>query len=367
MSKKIKVGLIFGGKSAEHEVSLQSAKNVAEAIDKNKYEVVLIGVDKNGHWCLQQPGDYLLNENDPKSIRLKESGEEIVLHPGSDKDQFLKLSEKLSIGEIEVIFPIIHGSMGEDGSLQGFLKISEIAFVGSGIMASSVGMDKDVTKRLLKEAGIPVADFVVLKKYAKNNPQFNEIKEKLGLPLFIKPANMGSSIGISKVCNQEEFEKSLAEAFRYDFKVLVEKYIKGREIEVAVLGNDQPQASVPGEIIVKHDFYSYEAKYLDENGAILEAPAKLSPEETEQARELAIKVFQTLGCEGMARVDFFFSADGTYYVNEVNTIPGFTKISMYPRLWMLSGLSYPELIERLLTLALERKAQENLLETSYFQ
>jgi len=366
MKRKLRVGVIFGGRSAEHEVSLQSAKNIVEAMDKDRYEVVLIGIDKKGRWYLNEESRFLLNENDPKLIRLGSTDEEVGLIPGERTHQLINISKQQRIGEIDVIFPILHGPFGEDGTMQGLLKLSNIPFVGASILGSAVGMDKDVMKRLLRDAGIPIADFLVLNRHSIDEIDFEKVKEKLGLPIFIKPANLGSSVGISKAENEKDFLKATQLAFHYDNKILIEEYIEGREIECSVLGNEDPMASLPGEVIPQHDFYSYEAKYIDENGAALEIPAKLSDDLIKEIQECAVKTFKVLCCEGMARIDFFLTNDNDIVVNEINTIPGFTKISMYPKLWEVSGIPYKELIDRLIKLALERHEKEQNLKSSVY-
>lgn len=363
MSKKIRVGILFGGKSAEHEVSLQSAKNVADAIDKNKYEVSLIGIDKSGRWLLPNQSQFLLNESNPKLIKLNNENEQSVTLIPQSGGELTNLTDVESRTSIDVVFPILHGPFGEDGTVQGLLKLANIPFVGASVLGSAIGMDKDVMKRLLRDAGIPVAKFLVFKKGGAVD--FETVSKELGLPLFIKPANLGSSVGVSKVKNKEEFDKAITDAFQYDTKILIEETIVGREIECSVLGNQDPIASVPGEILPSHEFYSYEAKYIDENGAALKIPADISEKEKEQIQELAIKTFKTLECEGLGRVDFFLKESGELVVIEINTIPGFTKISMYPQLWEASGISYTELIDRLLQLAIERFDREQGLKTAF--
>lgn len=363
MSKKIRVGILFGGKSAEHEVSLQSAKNVVDAIDKDKYEVSLIGIDKTGRWLLPNKSQFLLNESDPKLIKLnKENEESVALIPQSG-GELTNLTNDNVHTSIDVVFPILHGPFGEDGTIQGLLKLSGVPFVGAGVLGSAVGMDKDVMKRLLSDAGIPIGDFLVFKD--GENIDFDEIVNKLGLPFFVKPANLGSSVGVNKVKDKQTFDVAIAEAFEYDTKILIEEFIDGRELECAVLGNQEPQASGIGEVIPTQEFYSYSAKYIDQNGAVLEIPAKIPEEVSEKVRELAIKTFKVLSCEGLGRVDVFLKKDGTVLVNEINTIPGFTKISMYPQLWAVAGVSYPELITRLIELAIERFKREQKLKSSY--
>jgi D-alanine-D-alanine ligase len=287
---------LFGGKSTEHEVSLLSAKNVVEALDKNKYQAVLIKITKEGKWQLE-------NKN------------------------VVRASNTEIIKTLDVVFPVLHGPLGEDGAIQGLLKIMDVPFIGPSILASALGMDKEVAKRLWRDAGIPSAKFLVFKDHEINSIQFSKVKKELGLPLFIKPANLGSSVGVSKVHNEKAFRAAINNAFKYDLKILIEECIKGREIECAVLGNEEPIASIPGEIIPQAEFYSYKAKYFDEHGAILQIPAKLSVKEQKYVKQVAIKAFQTLGCEGMARVDFFLTKNGKLVINEINTIPGFTNIS----------------------------------------
>ena len=363
MASKIRVGILFGGKSAEHEVSLQSAKNVIEAIDRERYEVVLIGLDKQGRWLLNDTSEFLLNTNNPKLIKLNGASDSVALIPQSN-GRISNLTDNRSDLSVDVVFPILHGPFGEDGTVQGLLKLANVPFVGAGVLGSAIGMDKDVMKRLLKEAGIPIGKFLVFHA-GDEGLDYGEITEKLGSPLFVKPANLGSSVGISKVKSSEEFEVATRKAFDYDGKILVEEHIEGREIECSVLGNDSPIASVPGEVLPSHEFYSYEAKYIDENGAALEVPAKLANDIEKKIQDLSIKTFRTLSCEGLARVDFFLQEDGNVLVNEINTIPGFTSISMYPRLWEASGISYSDLIEKLLQLAMERFEREQKLKTTY--
>lgn len=351
-NSKINVGILFGGKSAEHEISLRSAKNVIEALDKSKYNPILIGIDKSGKWLFNQETDLLLNQENVNDMRLNVESDHVALLP-----QSAGLLSNLSNGEnenqIDVVFPILHGPLGEDGTIQGLLKLADVPFVGADVLGSSIGMDKDVMKRLLAAADIPIAKYVTIRAI-QQIPSYNEIKEQLGIPCFVKPANMGSSVGINRVNNENEYEKAIAEAFSFDRKVIIEEYIDGREIEMAVLGNEEPKVSVPGEISFTHDFYSYEAKYQDDSGFKLDIPANLSTDVVAQLRALAIKTFQTLECEGFARVDFFIKNDTEILVNEINTIPGFTKISMYPKLWEASGVSYPDLIDQLLKLAIDR-------------
>ncbi len=362
MKKKLRVAILFGGKSAEHEISLISAKNIVEAIDKKKYQVVLIGIDKKGKWYVNDDPRLLQKADRPKPIRFDRERNALALVPSNKGKQWLRLSTRRADKPVDVVFPVLHGTFGEDGTVQGLLKMADIPFVGAGVLGSAIGMDKDVTKRLLRDAGIPIARFLSARR--SERVDFATAERELGLPLFVKPANCGSSVGIHKVSNGSQFAAAVADAFRYDEKILLEEFIEGREIECAVLGNDDPIASLPGEIITRHEFYSYEAKYLDEKGAELAIPAKLPAGVVEQIQRLAGKTFKTLCCEGMARVDFFLRGESEIIVNEINTIPGFTKISMYPKMWEASGISYTELIDRLIRLALERFRKEKNLRTS---
>jgi D-alanine-D-alanine ligase len=365
--QKIRVGILFGGKSAEHEVSLQSAKNVYDAIDREKYHPVLIGIDKTGRWLLSEGSRFLLNVDDPGRISLNHAGDPVVLAPEGG-GLLSNLKGPGDSGAVDVVFPILHGPFGEDGTVQGLLRLADIPFVGSGVLGSALGMDKDVMKRLLRDAGIPVGKFLVLRSH-EALPSFAEITGILGLPFFVKPANMGSSVGVSKIHNEAEYQRGAAEAFLYDAKIILEEYIRGRELECAVLGNEDVIASVPGEVISSHEFYSYDAKYLDEKGAALEIPAKIPAPLAEAVRELAVKTFRTLCCTGLSRVDFFLRDAGTgageALVNEINTMPGFTRISMYPKLWEASGIGYTELISRLIDLAIADFEKSKRLRTSY--
>ncbi|KAA3609633.1 MAG: D-alanine--D-alanine ligase [Calditrichaeota bacterium] len=363
MGSKIRVGILFGGKSAEHEVSLQSAKNVIDAIDKNKFEVTLIGIDKSGRWYLNDASRFLLHADDPKHIQMQHANEEVALVAGRQGEQLVSLATANTTDKLDVVFPILHGPLGEDGTIQGLLKLANVPFVGAGVLGSAVGMDKDVMKRLLRDAGLPIGKFITIPVQKKNKISFGEIVQELNSPVFIKPANMGSSVGVHRAENEEQFNSALADAFKYDNKVIVEEFIDGREIECAVLGNENPVASVAGEIIPHHEFYSYEAKYIDSEGAGLQIPADLPAEIMAQIQKCAIETFQVLNCEGMARVDFFLQQNGKIVVNEINTIPGFTRISMYPKLWAASGVPYSILIEKLIQLAIKRFEREKNLKT----
>jgi D-alanine-D-alanine ligase len=372
--QKLNVGILFGGKSAEHEVSLQSALNVFDAIDRNKYNPILIGIDKTGKWrgspqVAAGCGGFILNTDDPKRIALNTKSARAILLPGSCGELFYTdattLKEEGKPARIDVIFPILHGPFGEDGTTQGLLKLAGVPFVGASVLGSAVGMDKDVMKRLLRDADLPIGAFISLQSHERI-PDYKSVVDRLGEPVFVKPANMGSSVGVNKAHNEAEYHKAAREAFEYDTKIIIEECVTGREIECSVLGNEAAVASVPGEVISSGEFYSYNAKYLDENGADLEIPANLRPQTVALIQDLAIKTFKTLCGDGLSRIDFFLRPDDTPIINEINTMPGFTKISMYPKLWEASGVSYSDLIDRLIVLAIQRFEKEKRLKTSYF-
>lgn len=363
MTKKLRVAILFGGQSAEHEISLISARNIVEAMDKRKYEIVSIGIDKQGRWIFDQ-GARLLRGGKQTQVKLRRRDDTAAVLPGATQTPVMRVSRRAALLAVDVVFPVLHGPFGEDGTVQGLLKLAHVPFVGAGVLGSAIGMDKDVMKRLLRDAKLPVAKFMVFEHGSAGTIDFATVKRVLGLPLFVKPANLGSSVGISKVRHENQFAAAVREAFRYDTKVLIEENIRGREIECSVLGNETPMASLPGEIITHHDFYSYNAKYRDEKGARLVIPAKLPALLVRRIQELAVRTFKVLCCEGMARVDFFIRDNREIFVNEINTIPGFTKISMYPKLWEATGISYPDLIDRLIQLALEKFRDDKNLRTS---
>jgi D-alanine-D-alanine ligase len=361
MKKRLTVALLFGGKSAEHEISLISARNIVAAMDKNKYNIVAIGIDKQGCWHLDE-GAKLLLGGERARVEFPDAKNATAIMPGKSATPVVRQRGALGLTGIDVVFPILHGPFGEDGTVQGLLKLANLPFVGAGVLGSAVGMDKDVMKRLLRDAGIAIGKFVAFERSDKIS--FAKVKRALGMPIFVKPANLGSSVGISKVTKPSQFSAAVREAFRYDNKIVIEEFIAGREIECSVLGNDHPIASLPGEIVVNHDFYSYDAKYLDAHGSRLEIPAKLPAKVIKQIRQTAIRVYKALCCEGMGRIDFFIQKNGRVLVNEINTIPGFTKISMYPKMWEATGISYTKLIDRLIGLALERFRREQRLKVS---
>ncbi|HEL5054516.1 TPA: D-alanine--D-alanine ligase [Stenotrophomonas maltophilia] len=359
---RTRVGIIFGGTSSEHEVSLQSAKNILDALDHERFEPVLIGIDKQGRWHLSQAGSFLLNADDPARIALHRSGVALAVHPGAGQAQLQPADPAAVLGQIDIVLPIVHGPLGEDGALQGLLRMANLPFVGSPVLGSAVAMDKDVTKRLLRDAGLQVAPWQCIRRHQAANIDVDGVIAQLGLPLFVKPANQGSSVGVSKVKDAAGFAAALERALRYDHKVLVEAAVAGREIECAVLGNEQPQASVCGEVVVHDEFYAYDTKYLNENGADVVVPADIDDATQQRIRQIALQAYQALECAGMARVDVFLTGDGRVVINEVNTLPGFTRISMYPKLWGASGVDYTTLITRLIELALERhEADQRLL------
>ena len=342
--------VIFGGCSAEHEVSVRSARNVIAALDKELFRAVNVGVSRSGTW-------YLLKNNDvPENFTQVTDNipeEDICSLVRTPKETIIKSAGGKAI-KIDASFPVIHGPMGEDGTLQGLFEMMQIPYVGPGVMASAIGMDKDIFKRLLVDANILVVPFVTLKNLSEM-PSYKEATKTLGSDiLFIKPALMGSSVGVHKAKSEKEYINAVKEAFKYSFKVLIEKYIPGREIECSVLGNNDPKASCIGELKPHHEFYSYEAKYLDPNGAEYNIPAKnIDKKLEEEVRKIAVEAFKVAECKGMSRVDFFISVDNKVYVNEINTVPGFTSISMYPKMWEASGVKYKELITRLLGFAQE--------------
>ena len=355
---KTRVGIIFGGKSAEHEVSLQSARNIVQALDTQRFEAVLIGVDKAGRWFLCDRSNWLANAGDPTTIALVASGPQLQVVPGAQGAARLQAIDGSPVPAIDVVFPIIHGTGGEDGALQGLLRLLELPFVGSDVVGSSACMDKDVTKRLLRDAGLGVAPFVCFNSTTAAHADFDAIVAQLGLPLFVKPANQGSSVGVSKVRDRAQFDTAMALALSYDRKVLVEAAIVGREVECAVLGNDEPRASVCGEVVLNDDFYAYDTKYLSASGADIVIPAELDAATHQRIAGIAIAAYKALECAGLSRVDVFLTGTGEVVINEINTLPGFTAISMYPTMWEASGLGYSELITGLLELALERHAAD---------
>ncbi|PCJ67455.1 MAG: D-alanine--D-alanine ligase [Bacteroidetes bacterium] len=356
------VAIIFGGKSTEHEVSIRSARNIANAIDTQEFNILLIGIAKDGKWYLKSSKE--LNTED---VVLANASTQLTLTPGAEEDKIVLCHNQKSIGPIDVVFPIVHGTGGEDGTLQGLLKTLNIAFVGPGVVGSALCIDKEVAKRILNEAGIANCKFLSYHKSERNQITFENSQAHLGIPMYIKPPNLGSSVGISKVKTKQEFDKAIDHAFLFDRKVLIEENIVGREIECAVMGNADVSASPVGEILTigeNHDFYSYDAKYTDASGSVTVIPAEMDEDTQSRIQTIAIKTYKALNCEGMARVDFFLSQKGDIIVNEVNSLPGFTDISMYPKLWGSAGMKYSTLVTKLLHLALERQSEEDEMQTS---
>jgi D-alanine-D-alanine ligase len=347
--KRLRVGVLFGGRSGEHEVSLASAASVMRGLDPDKYEPVPIGITKDGHWLIGEGAVKMLPE-------VLKGGRRVMLAADPTEAALVPLDRGAGAQRLEVIFPVMHGTFGEDGTIQGMLELAGLPYVGAGVLGSAVGMDKDVSKRLCQEAGIPVVPWVTVHRWKwEREPEAvkAEIEQKFEYPVFVKPATLGSSVGMTKVHNAEQLGPALTLASEYGMKILVEKAMVAREIEVSVLGNHEPKASVPGEIVPHREFYDYTAKYL-EDGTQLMIPADLKPAQAEKIQALAVRAFQVLELCGMARVDFFLEKKGgKIFLNEANTIPGFTSISMYPKMWEASGIPFRELIDRLIELAFE--------------
>lgn len=369
-SRKLRVAVLFGGRSAEHEISLLSARNVVQALDRDRFDPMLIGIDKNGRWLLQEEAILLAAARDPRLAKLAQTNSSVSLaaHPGDHGEAALSVPGG-GAETIDVVFPVLHGPMGEDGCIQGLLELAGVPYVGSGVLGSSVGMDKDVMKRLLAQAEIPIVPYETVRIGEWTRDREGVLQRCLGLkgPVFVKPANLGSSVGVAKVKESAALGAAIDAAFEYDTKVVIEEGVEGvREIEVSVLGEDDPIASIPGEIIVDHPdgFYSYAAKYIDENGATTRIPADLTPAEVSAVQLLALRTFRALEGSGLARIDFFMDKNRTLYVNEINTLPGFTSISMYPKMWEASGISQKDLVTRLIDFALARSARRKKLKTS---
>ncbi|MBM6617711.1 D-alanine--D-alanine ligase [Bacillus suaedaesalsae] len=360
---KIKLGLLYGGKSAEHKVSLQTALAVTKALDLTKFEVHPIYITDKGEWIrgaeLQAPA------TDVKALQLGTNDQ--VISPVSLNQELFPAQVSQNNGAIDVIFPLLHGPNGEDGTVQGLLELMNIPYVGNTVLSSAAGMDKVIMKNLFAQAGLKQAKYVsfIRKEWEKNKESLtNEIEENLGYPCFVKPANLGSSVGISKCKNREELEVACHEAFQFDRKVIVEEGIIGREIEIGILGNDEPECSVAGEIAPKKDFYDYKAKYEDGDTELI-IPADLTEEQYEELKTLAVKSFKAIDGAGLVRADFFLTREGEFLINEVNTMPGFTPFSMFPLMWQNTGVSYPELIERLVNLALERHEEKQHIKHTF--
>ncbi len=356
-SSKLKIAILFGGRSGEHEVSLMSAKSVLGALNPEKYDVLQIGITHDGAW---------LSGENALAVLSGESSEELeaVVFPPDPTQKgiyAIRNTQYELLSDFDVIFPVMHGTYSEDGTMQGLLEMADVAYVGAGVTGAAVGMDKGIFKDVMVANNIPVVEGVMVLRSEIEN-EMNAVVSKvegLGYPVFVKPANMGSSVGVSKCDNRSSLREGLMEAAQYDRRILIERGINAREIEISVLGNDEPEASIPGEVEPSREFYSYESKYVDGTSGLM-IPAPISEEMIEMMREIAVKTYKAIDCAGMARVDFLLDKDdGKFYLNEVNTIPGFTSISMYPKLWDASGLPYPQLVDRLIELALERKADRD--------
>jgi D-alanine-D-alanine ligase len=367
--RKLRIAVLYGGRSGEHEVSLQSAASVINHLDRDRFEIVPVAIDKQGRWLLN---DISLLEG-KKSLPVFKEAPNVVLPPNvaetSSGSALIQLREGGQTKAIDVVFPVVHGPLCEDGTIQGLLELADVPYVGCGVLASAIAMDKEMAKRVARDAGIPIVPYIALKRERwkrEKKVSADKIRQELGYPVFVKPANLGSSVGVHKVPDASGLNDAIEDAFSYDTKVLVEVAIDAREIELSVLENpeagDDPLVSVPGEINPTHEFYSYEAKYLDEKGAELIIPAKLDLEQAKVAQEIAKKIFSAIEGEGMARVDLLLDrTSGKLFFNELNTIPGFTSISMYPKMWEASGIPYQELLSRLVDLALSRHQRKKTL------
>ncbi len=366
---KLRIGVLYGGRSGEHDVSLCSAASIVSALDPLKYEIIAIGIDRNGRWFVQDRPVIVDHADFGRVLTIEKMGTWYVNHYEEGGKLFLHNVEDGRRVGVDVVFPAVHGTFCEDGTLQGLLELAMVPYVGADSIGSSVGIDKDISKRLLRDGGIPVVPWITVSRTEWTGGGTRVIEaagEKLaGPPLFVKPARTGSSVGVKKVKRGDELGEAVDYAFMFDAKILIEKGIDGREIECSVLGNTKPMASVLGEIIPSHEFYSYESKYIDPDGAKLVIPADVEQPVADSIRETAINAYRILSCSGMARVDFFLEKSGVFYVNEINTIPGFTRISMYPKLWERSGIGYSALIDNLIDLALERHRDKMRIRTEW--
>ncbi|HRJ30051.1 MAG TPA: D-alanine--D-alanine ligase family protein [Cyclobacteriaceae bacterium] len=355
MTVKKKVALLYGGRSVEHGVSVNSGRNIFEFIDKENFEVIPIGISQTGQWFLTQGVTKDVEQGKALGLILDPKNAGLILLASGDRIK------------VDLVFPVLHGTDGEDGSIQGLIKALDIPMVGTGVLGSSVSMNKVIAKKMLKEAGVPVSKFLTYSYRDKKKINFEEIVKKLKLPFMVKSACLGSSVGVSKVSKKTEFKKALEEAFRYDHEVIIEEFITGREIECAIMGNTPAIASNPGEIIINknYEFYTFDAKYVDPDAVKIEVPANVDKASSKTIREVSLKAYETLRCEDFARVDLFLTKKGKIYVNEINTIPGFTNSSMFPMMWKEKGISFTELITKLITLALERFAENKRIERGY--
>ena len=362
----MRVALLCGGQSAEHEVSLRSARSIINGLSSAGFDVMLIAIEKSGRWTLRNQDNYLENADDPGSVKLCADGQALALSPGDPSGPILNLATNQYLPRIDVVFPVLHGTFGEDGTVQGLLRLLGLPFIGADVLGSAIAMDKEVAKRLLAQANILSSPFICVHRSDPNPPSYKQACGKLGNGvLFVKPSNAGSSVGVSRVTSELEYIAALDSAFKYDQKILVEQGISGREIEISVLGNEIAEVSLVGEIIPGngHTFYSYESKYLDPDGSTRLVPTKLNPDVLARIQAIAKDTYRCICCEGFARIDFFLTPQNEVFVNEVNTIPGFTSISMYPQLWQVSGLEFEALLKKLVQLALDRHARQ--LKTSF--
>jgi len=355
MSHRLKIAILYGGKSVEHEISIRSATNVVANIDSKKYDIRLLGIDKAGSWYLNDSINDDVDSGQPVSIKLDASSPNLI-----------ETKSGMEI-QIDVVFPVLHGTDGEDGSIQGLFKSMNLPVVGSGVLGSAISMDKIISKKILKEGGIPVAPYTEFSKSQKDDISFDKITKEVGLPFMIKSAALGSSVGISMVKTENDLIYALNDSFQYGDKIIVEKFIKGRELECAIIGNQDPKASMPGEIVMikDYDFYTYEAKYLDEAAIRIILPAEVDRAITEEIRRISIEAYKALRCEDYARVDLFLTEEGEIVINEINTIPGFTNASMFPMMWKQMGMTFKELVTELIQLCLQRHTDTKDLKTSY--
>jgi len=355
MAKRKKVAILYGGRSVEHAVSVNSARNIFEYLDKKRFEAVPIGIAKSGKWYLTEGVSKDIEKGSPLAL---------VLNPS--KPSFTNLSDGSRV-VADIVFPVLHGTDGEDGSIQGLLKAMDLPMVGTGVLGSALSMNKIVAKRLLREAGLPVTNFLTFRYDEKDKISYASISKKLGVPFMVKSASLGSSVGVTKVKSKKDFQHAVEEAFKYDDEMLAEEYITGREIECALLGNSPAEASYPGEIVISkaYEFYTFDAKYVDPDAVRIDVPAKLPKGIAEKIRKVSVKAFEALHCEDFSRIDLFLDPKGNIYINEINTIPGFTNSSMYPMMWKERGISFPDLISRLLDLAQERYNRSKRIERDF--
>lgn len=364
MGKK-KLLVIVGGPSPEHVISLRSGNSVISALDKNKYDIFLVGISKEGVWHLYPYDQFLDFPDDNVRISLKKGNKPVYLEGSGGITYLFDKTTHGIIDNVDIAFPVLHGTFGEDGVIQGLFRSLNFPFVGVDILASCVGMDKDVAKRLWRDAGIPIARYILVRPQNTHELTFESAVSQLGLPLFVKPANAGSSVGVHKVTTETEFYEALEDAFLYDRKVLVEEAVLGVEVECAVLGNESPVASVLGGVKVSQTFYSFENKYISNASTEKRIPLDLPEELSLSIRETALLAYQVIGCEGLSRVDFFLRDDGSFVINEINTLPGFTSSSMYPKLWEATGLPYPDLLDQLIDLGWQRHENLKKLKTTW--